>query len=115
MKIIYMNLEVKFMAAFTGNRCITDGIRNEIPVELQAMMWSMIDEARRQGLNLDYLQIFELKAIYDNGTQAQEITHSQEQPRRKKKITVESETPIAAKIFVIDDDTYVTMLLSHEY
>ena len=100
---------------FTGSRYISSGIGNEISVELQTILWDMIDEERRQGEILDYLQIFKLRLIYENGVEIQEITHYQEQPRRKKKITIEAANPITAKIFVIDDVTHVTMLLNHEY
>ena len=101
--------------AFTGIRHITCGIENEIPFELQTILWNMIDQDKQQGKVLDYLQVFELKPIFQNGVEMQEITHIQEQPQRKKKITIESETPISAKIFVIDDIDHETMLLNHEY
>ena len=103
------------MAEFTGNKYITSGIESEIPIDLQIIMWDMIDEARQQGKSLDYLQVFQLKSTYVNGVEMQEITQSQEQPRRTKKITVESDSPISTKIFVIDDITHSTMLLCHEY
>ena len=103
------------VAIFTGNRYITCGVGNEIPVELQMILWDMIDGDKQQGKTLDYLQIFKLRPIYENGVEMQEITHSQEQPRRRKKITIESGNPITAKIFVIDNADYVTMLLNHEY
>ena len=103
------------MAEFTGTRYITNGIQNEIPVELQIIMWDMIDVLRNSKQLLDYLQVFELRPVYENGVEMQEITHSQEQPRRKKKITIESNAPISIKIFVIDDIAHCTMLLCHEY
>ena len=103
------------MAEFTGKRYITSGIENEIPIELQFVMWDMIDELRHSKQKLDYLQIFMLRTVYENGVEMQEIIHKQEQPWRKKKITVESESPISAKIFVIDDTTHITMLLCDEY
>jgi len=103
------------MAEFKGKRYITSGIENKIPVDLQIAMWDMIDEARQQEKVLDYLQIFILRSVYENGTQVQEIVHKQEQPWRSKKITIESDSPVAAKIFVIDNESYVTMLLNHEY
>ena len=102
-------------AEFTGNRYITCGIGNEIPVELQTILWDMIDHYKQHGEILDYLQVFSLKPTYENGGIMQEITHSQEQPIRKKKTTFENGNPITAKIFVIDDITHVTMLLNHEY
>lgn len=103
------------MITFTGERYITIGIQNEIPVEIQAVMWGMIDDNKRQGKILDYLQVFELQAVYKKGERVQAITHRQEQPRRKKTIIIKSVNPITAKVFVIDDISHVTMLLNHEY
>jgi len=103
------------MAEFTGKRYITSGVENEIPIELQIVMWDMIDELRHTKQKLDYLQIFVLRSVYENGVEIQEIVHKQEQPWRKKKITVESDSPVSAKIFVIDDITHATMLLNNEY
>ena len=103
------------MTAFTGSRYITIGIKNEIPLEYQIVMWEMIDDDRRMNKTLDYLQVFELKPSYENGKTVQKIIHTQEQPRRKSIKTVDSDDPISATIFVIDDISHITMLLSHEY
>ena len=103
------------MIPFTGARYITIGIQNEIPAELQALMWKSIEEDRNLHKELDYLQVFELKSAYNNGIRMQEIVHTQEQPRRRKRITVENDNPVTAKVFVIDDSTHSTMLLNHEY
>ena len=103
------------MAEFTGTRYITCGIENEIPIELQTILWDMINKDRQQGKVLDYLQVFALKSAFENGVIMQEITHSQEQPRRKNTTTIKTDSPISAKIFVIDDTSHITMLLNHEY
>ena len=103
------------MAEFTGKRYITSGIENEIPAELQIMMWDMVDKLRHTNQKLDYLQIFVLRPVRESGVEMQEIVHKQELPWRMKKITVESGSPISAKIFVIDNIDYITMLLSQEY
>ena len=103
------------MADFTGKRCITCGINNEIPAEMQNILWGMIDNDRMQGKILDYLQVFTLKPVFINGEIKQKIIHEQEQPRRRVKTIIENIRPISAKIFVIDDTDYVTMLLNHEY
>ena len=102
-------------STFTGTRYITCGIGNEVPVELQTVLWDLIDMDKQKGEVLDYLQVFKLKPVFENGMEVQEIIHSQEQPSRKKTITIQIKTPITAKIFVIDDITHVTMLLSDEY
>ena len=103
------------MATFTGNRYMTAGIQNEIPLEIQIIMWNMIDENAKKRLKMDYLQVFELSSFYLDGVRMQEITHRQEQPSRKNTFAYETDNPISAKIFVIDSDSYVTMLFNYEY
>jgi len=103
------------MAEFTGTRYITRGIESEIPVELQTVLWDMLEQDKQQGKILDYLQVFTLKSAFENGVVMQEITHTQEQPPHKKNLTLKSDRPIHAKVFVIDDISHVTMLLNHEY
>jgi hypothetical protein len=82
----------------------------EIPPELQALMWTMIDI--NKGKKLDYLQVFNLYVICST---LQFIEHSQEQPERKTEIFTIIENPITEKIFVIDDGEHSTMLLASEY
>ena len=103
------------MAVFTGKRYMTDGIRNDIPLECQIIMWNMIDEDRHMNNELDCLQVFELKPLYENGVSAQVITKKQEQPERQVKRQFSFDNPVSAKIFVIDDISHITMLLNHEY
>ena len=103
------------MIPFTGSRFITSGVENEIPAELQTVMWNSIDDDIRLQKKVDYLQVFILKYTYVNGVQIQEIIHKQEQPSRKKRLTVETDNPVSAKVFVIDDVTHSTMLMNHEY
>ena len=103
------------MANFTGKRYLTQGIHREIPFALQIRLWGMIDAQIQENKNMDYLQIFELKAVHENGARMQEIIHKQEIPKRKQRITIQSKNPISAKIFVIDSVEYITMLFNHEY
>ena len=98
-----------------NNRHITRGIQSELPFELQIILWSMIDENIKKGLEMDYLQVFTLKSINIDGMIMQEINHSQEQPEYKNTFAFESDNPISAKIFVIDDLIHSTMLLNYEY
>ncbi|WP_090444873.1 DUF960 family protein [Natronincola peptidivorans] len=50
-----------------------------------------------------------------DGKLKQQIIHRQERPTYEKKHIIDIEKPVQRKIFVIDDGTYCTMLLSHEY
>ena len=116
--VVFLYISAKggdYMATFSGIKHTTIGIQNEILPEMQIILWNMIDENINKGLQMDYLQIFDLKATHENGELEQKIIHQQEQPRRKNTVTVNSSNPVYAKIFVIDDISYVTMLLNHEY
>ncbi|EKQ55887.1 MAG: hypothetical protein A370_02460 [Clostridium sp. Maddingley MBC34-26] len=87
---------------------------NEIvPVEIQILMWNMIDELKLK-IELDYLQIFRLKKKEDKVI----IEHEQEVPPYKEQyelhednISIEHDI----KIYVIDSIDYSTMILSSEY
>ena len=117
-KIKYLSVKwgyINNMAEFTGNKYITSGIQNEISAEVQAILWDMINSDRNLQKELDYLQVFGLNSIYINGKWMQEIIHKQEQPHRVEKITYDTDDPISAKIYVIDDISHCTMLFSHEY
>ena len=104
------------MADFKGNRFMTCGVNNDISQILQIAMWGMIDEDIAVGLKMDYLQVFKLKPVMENGKEYQEIKHIQEQPKRERKINVNFGVPaISETIFVIDSGEYVTMMLSNEY
>ena len=85
---------------FNKERYLTRGISNEIPLEIQILLWSMIDKL---NVKKDYLQVFE-------------IEHRQEVPKYKSDIVVKNVgISSKVKIFVIDDGEYSTMMLSSEY
>ena len=94
---------------FSGKRFVTSGIAEKVPLELQMIMWNMIDTMDKPR---DYLQVFDLSE--ENGKQ--KIVHSQEQPEYMKEYLFETDTPfLCAKIFVIDDVTHSSMLFNYEY
>ena len=93
---------------FNSNRYLTRGVQTEIPFELQFFMWELIDQLSEPK---DYFQVFKLTV--QNGKQ--HISHESEQPEYHKEYDIETSNPVAAKIYVIDDDTHCTMLLAEEY
>ncbi len=95
---------------FAKDRYLTRGVSNEIPLEIQLLLWSMIEDVK---VKKDYLQVFEIEPIKDNLLR---IEHRQEVPKYKKEIVVRN-TGINSKVklFVIDDGEYSTMMLSKEY
>ena len=94
---------------FTGKRYLTRGVQDEIPFELQLFMWCCIDNLQDKK---DYFQVFELEKI--NGIQR--IHHFSEQPEYSMEyLLLAVKNPITAKVYVIDDEEYSTMLLAEEY
>ena len=96
---------------FDNSRYLTKGINEEVPLNLQALLWSMIDSTL---IKKDYLQVFKIKIINKNANLI-EITHTQEQPEYKKTIQAVAVIERDMKIFVIDDGENSTMLFSEEY
>jgi len=96
---------------------MTNGVLNAIPVEIQMIIWAMIEDLKTRIDTIDYLQIFELKPhCKDNSQPQQHIQHSQEKPPYKTEITIDfGNAPVKEKIYVIDDHTHSTMLLASEY
>ena len=94
---------------FTSPRYATRGITTTVPLLLQIVLWDLIDSM--EVVEKDYLQVFRLSA--ESGKQ--KIIHEQEQPEYSKEYLFPSDSPITAKIFVIDDETHTTMLLAEEY
>ena len=93
---------------FPLKRYVTARIADEVPITLQMFMWACIDMLE---IEADYLQVFELTAT----PEGQRIVHKQEQPPYRKEYLVPCAKPLSAKIFVIDDGKYATMLFAEEY
>ena len=94
---------------FKNKRCITKGINERIPFEIQLVLWILIDSMKIQK---DYLQVFELSC--EDGKQ--KAVHKQEQPPYRREYSFKTDIPfLSAKIFVIDDGEHSTMMLAEEY
>jgi len=93
---------------FDNPRYLTCGVINSIPPPLQLFFWICIDMLPEER---DYLQVFELAPFGG----FQQIKHTSEQPEYHKVFLLPSDNPITEKIYIIDSDTYSTMLLASEY
>lgn len=105
---------------FTGRKYITIGVKNEIPEDIQITMWQMIEKLRAKGVELDYLQVFKLKAATIDDHGFVEIIHTQEVPPYKTEKLAITNNPMNGKVFVIssldeEGKEYSTMLLASEY
>lgn len=98
---------------FKNTRYMTKGINEVVPFALQIWIWDTIDKLEIQ--QVDYLQVFEVK-VKDREKNIVEVTHRQEEPNYCKRYELVIEgIGEDIKIFVIDDRTHSTMLLSEEY
>lgn len=101
---------------FTSSRYLTQGVAATLPADLQQILWDLLDAKRRQGIKLDYLQVFELSLECACGEVFQKVVHRQEVPSFAETYYYRGLVePINAKVWIIDSDEYVTMLLASEY
>jgi len=92
---------------------MTRAIAESLHMEIQKLLWYLIDDQRKQGEKLDYLQVFEL----ENRENQQHIIHRQEVPKRKREwlITLKDTPPVNSTVWCIDDGTHQTMLFPSDY
>lgn len=97
------------------NRYLTRGVSKDVPLKVQIVIWSIIDNHIESDIETDYLQVFNFQEKHGRFF----IHHSQEVPQYQKSYEydlVDDLVPLVGKrIFVIDDVTHSTMLLSNEY
>jgi len=98
---------------FDGQKYMTRGVNEEVPMLAVITMWTMIETARGKT-ELDYLQVFKLKPETVDGGPVQVIDHHQEVPPFSQTIAFPLENPITATIFVIDDGPHSTMTTPEE-
>ena len=101
---------------FTIKRYATRGIANEIGLELQLILWAMIDNRKNKGIEVDYLQVFELSIARKGGVYVQKVLHKQECPPVSDRYYLPMiETPIKMTIWAMDNEEYCTMLLQKHF
>ncbi|XMB85882.1 DUF960 family protein [Mycoplasmatota bacterium WC44] len=101
---------------FTGDKYITRGV-SQLSPWIPEKVYALIKEASKK-VELDYLQVFELKSVKDPelvDNYFTTITHTQEQPDYMFQICVNSNEAVNEKLFCIDSDTFHTLLKASEY
>ena len=93
---------------FNNPRYLTAGVAATIPECLQLFIWQCIDRLPDER---DYLQVFNLSPFGS----MQQVIHTEEEPGYKKVLMFPTDEPVTAKVYVIDSETYCTMLLAEEY
>lgn len=99
---------------FDSSRYVTQGIAEQVGLDLQFMLWQLIDTKRKQQ-DLDYLQVFELSVLSLAGRTVQKVVHRQEQPEFEDIHYLTPDSLLTKTIWVIDSGTYATMLFPSEY
>lgn len=90
-------------------RYMTRGAEVTLPFWLRTVLWMLWDSV--PTTTRDNLQIFRLTASADS----QKIVHTQEQPPYEQELDLPAEDAVTQKVYMIDDGSYVTMLLAEEY
>ena len=93
---------------FDTKRYLTCGVDSTIPLELQLFLWECVE---RMPAPRDYLQVFNLKPV----GRLQSVTHTSEEPAYHMQYLIPVQTPVTAKLYIIDDNTHSTMLLAEDY
>lgn len=101
---------------FKNDRYVTSGIRHQIPMEQQLMIWTIIDDFLLKGIEVDYLQVVTLSLAVDKiGVKRQLIKHTQEEREYCQYYWFKVDEVVSEKIFIIDDGLHTTMMLASEY
>jgi len=91
------------------NRYLTHGVNANIPLAVQLSLWQLYDSIPRG--QRDWLQIFQITPEEDH----LKILHEQEVPEYKRVHRICGVPSFSAKVYIIEDDDHVTMLLADEY
>lgn len=105
-----------FPMKFTGPKYITSNANHILPLDLQINLWQLIQKASNE-IQLDYLQIFRLEPVADalTGHTLQRIEHEQEVPPYKEVYLLPVSRTTNGKVYVIDSQTYCTMMMDEDY
>lgn len=104
------------MYKFDGKRYITRGVNENIPLDIQIIIWELIDNLVKNDVKTDYLQIVEISSFPSVEGISLILTHSQEVEPYKKKYEVRKyKESLNFRIYVIDDIEHCTMMLASEY
>lgn len=102
---------------FNNSRYMTRGIQEEVGLDLQLLLWQLIDDCKGKGNTLDYIQIFELSTESVREHTVQVVLHRQEEPYYQSihRLTAIVRPLNQTKVWVMDDGDHSTMLFPNEY
>lgn len=101
------------------DKYITRGIHNHIPVNIQLLLWELVEIREKEISNKQPKDYFNLFKFHQDGNKIQ-VKHIQERPPFEKTILIQNKTlNIPSKVYVIREDdvdlSYYVMLLPDEY
>jgi hypothetical protein len=100
---------------FDKQKFISRGVEAEVALDIQILILQMIEDIKAKKIKIDYLQVFELKTVFENGITLQEIRHHQEVPPYSNNEVFRVSEAIDKKLFFIDSGEYATLILAEEY
>ena len=101
---------------FENPRYVSRAIADAVAVDIQQLVWALLDERVKSKEELDYLQVFDLAMESMMGECIQKVLHQQEQPFYENLTFHRTfSMPLTMTIWVIDDGDHTTMLLPSEY
>ena len=95
----------------------TRGVAESVPLDLQLLLWRLVEAVEEENPVTDYLHIFECSQVRHLGKWCQQkVLHRQEQPPLCYELVVDGvSAPFFGVIWVIKDGEYATMLFPEEY
>jgi len=87
----------------------TSEVAETVPLDIQLLLWTLIERRKEDKKEVDYLQVFNLSIIVVNGRKSQRILHSQEQPKISFIGDFQVFEPINAKFWVVDSGDGILM------
>ncbi len=100
-------------------RIVTSGIREKVNPFIECYLWITLEEAIKNGLKPDHLQVFRLRTVRTRSKERLllKITHSQEDPPYENRFSlpIEPREALEGTIWIIDDNRCLTMMWDSEY
>lgn len=98
-------------------RFITSGINTTLSPQLQLYLWQLHDTLKEEQKEVDYLQVYRLYEIIENGLVA--VKHTAEVPPHEEIYLFRTKNTFEGTVYIIkdciDNEQIETMLLASEY
>lgn len=97
-------------------RYSTRAVADEIDLEIQLILWELIEQLKLGNKELDYLQVFQLSTVKINHHLYQKIIHKTEVPRMVDTYYYNLPNPINTTLWIVDNgDGNAVLMRPDEY